>query len=431
MYRAHFKYHPVGQGCFYTGELFGDKSRLFNFVYDCGTVSEQGYVNDAVDQYPVKREDDKINVCIISHFHRDHVSGIPRLLKGKECDRVVIPYYDPLERLIVYLQSADTEDVEYRRMMQDPVSYFSGDGFNVGRIIVVGGPDNTERQIVPTVAPPPSDNEKGRQETDAIKEEVTYENEWQEPDENVLLYQELKSSSPDADFNKVDVVRVPYQLRTPLYKFVFYCRKMEGGSDVDYINKIRELRLQVDGYLTAKKSEPGHAGMTFKDLFDGIHIKEIGRIYGRVFGPGKLNGTSLAAYHQSILRPGGQFLYHHYDIRFGYPTILTQGLGSLMTGDLDLETNEKLTLFQDYYRHYLPTVGVFQVMHHGSDKNWPFGIPHSRLHEFRAYVINHGAGRAHHPGGEVSKLLRKENPKHVYLNNEFTPLQYGHYYGIL
>jgi glyoxylase-like metal-dependent hydrolase (beta-lactamase superfamily II) len=113
MYRGEFKFHPIGQGCFYTGEIHNDKNWLFNFVYDCGTNSEQSYIRDTVASLLVKAEDHEINVCTISNFHSDHISGIPQLLRGTRCDRLIIPYYDPFQRLLVYLESG-LVDGDYR-----------------------------------------------------------------------------------------------------------------------------------------------------------------------------------------------------------------------------------------------------------------------------------------------------------------------------
>ena len=43
-----FKFHPVGQGLFYTGSIA--KGR-YNFVYDCGTESKGSYISNAIDNY--------------------------------------------------------------------------------------------------------------------------------------------------------------------------------------------------------------------------------------------------------------------------------------------------------------------------------------------------------------------------------------------
>jgi hypothetical protein len=206
---------------------------------------------------------------------------------------------------------------------------------------------------------------------------------------------------------------------------------MEGGRDADAKLKIEQLKKQINAYYYGELKDPKSKVTEFKDLFGAVHIKEITRIYGSVFGgANKLNGTSLAVFHRSVLSPEGYLPYHILMNRVYRPCLQRHEHGSMMTGDLDLETKEKLELFQAYYQHYLSDVGYFQVMHHGSDRNWPFGVPASKLHTFPAYVINHGAGRAHHPGKEVGKLLRRHCPHHVFLNNEFTPLSYGYYFGL-
>jgi|GEM_PF-3038849 len=429
MYKAIFHYHPVGQGCFYTGQIMAERHSLFNFVYDCGTNSEQDYLNEAIDSWPVKKmRHGRIHVCMISHFHHDHVSGIPRLLKGTRCDRLVIPYYEMIERLVIYLRSGSSDE-DYRRMMEDPYTYFSGEEFDIGEIIVVGGgPENRVVESGRPIAPGPGSQSADREQLNFGKQE-TYTDDWQDEDINLDFYQQIKTHNPDADLGKVSVKTIPYQMRTPLYKFVFYVRTMEGGSDTDARLKIEQLKKQINAYYYGQLKDPKSTVKEFKDLFGAVHIKEITRIYGSVFGgTGKLNGTSLAVFHQSTLSPEGYIPFQFMLNRFPRLRLQRNEHGSLMTGDLDLETKEKLELFQDYYQHYLQDVGYFQVMHHGSDRNWPFGVPASKLHTFPAYVINHGAGRAHHPGKEVGKLLHRHRPHHVFLNNEFTPLTYGYYF---
>lgn len=427
MYKTLLQYHPVGQGCFYTGQIYAGQHRLFNFVYDCGTNSDQDYITGAINNSPVKkRVGSKINVCIISHFHHDHTSGIPQLLRGTPCDRLVIPYYEPIERLIIYLESNNTDE-DYRRMMEDPYRYFSGDEFEIGEIIVVGGgPDN--QTLVPgrPVAPRP-ENDNNFKEERSFGKNREYEDDWQDDETNHYYYQQLADREPGTNLQKISLKIIPYQMRTPLYKFIFYCRTMEGGSDADAKLKIEQLKILINTYFEEQRIKSRVT--EFKDLFDKLHLKEISRIYGSVFGgAGKLNGTSLAVYHQSTLSPEEYTPLQTMAIRFPWPGWHRMELGSLLTGDLDLETKEKLELFQDYFQHYLARTGYFQVMHHGSDRNWPFGIPSSNLHTFPAYIINHGAGRAHHPGKEVGKLLRRHRPRHVFLNNEFTPVIYGYYF---
>ncbi|RCH56809.1 hypothetical protein DJ568_02850 [Mucilaginibacter hurinus] len=433
MYKGDFIFHPIGQGCFYTGELFNDKERVFSFVYDCGTNSEQSYLGDAIAGWPVKTAEEKmINVCIISHFHRDHVSGIPQLLKDIRCDRLVIPYYDPFQRLMVYLRS-DSDDDEYRRMMQDPYAYFSGEGFNIGQIIVVlgGGTATNLQERIPIAPVPKEDRSFDTEQAELTKagNEHYRDDDGQDEYLNQQFFAQLKSEDESISSERVTVRHLPYQLRTPFYKFLFYTLSEEDGSDADLKLKTAALRKAVDDHLDNARRDASSGVKTFQDLFNAKQIKEIARIYKRIFGAAKLNGTSLAVFHRFAMDPGGYEIFqrHHFGLRHLYR--VDRKHATLMTGDLELNTSEKLKLFQDYYHAYLDEVAYFQVMHHGSDKNWPFGIPESKLHTFPAYVINHGAGRKHHPGPEVTKLLRSVNPHHTLLNNELTLFSYTIFYG--
>ncbi|WP_431199563.1 MBL fold metallo-hydrolase [Mucilaginibacter sp. P19] len=432
MYKGEFIFHPIGQGCFYTGELFSDKERVFSFVYDCGSNSDQMYIRDAVASWPVKTAGQKINVCMISHFHSDHISGIPQLLKNTRCDRLVIPYYDPFQRLMIYLESG-YDDFEYRQMMQDPYAYFSGEGFDIGQIIVVrgGGTETSLQERIP-VAPAPSESGNiNPEQVDLTKDGDEYYSDMVEQDDhlNQQFFAQLQSEDPNIDPVRVKVRHLPYQLRTPLYKFIFYTLSEEDGSDADLKIKKAALRKAIDDYWVTAKHDTASGVKSFQDLFNAKQIKEITRIYKRIFGAAKLNGTSLAVFHRFAMEPGGyEILQRH---PFGWSHLYQVGRqhATLMTGDLELNTREKLILFQDYYHVHLEEVSYFQVMHHGSDKNWPFGVPESRLHTFPDYVINHGVGRKHHPGSEVTKLLRSVKPYNTMLNNELSMLRYTIYYG--
>ncbi|NCD67835.1 MBL fold metallo-hydrolase [Mucilaginibacter agri] len=431
MYRGEFTFHPIGQGCFYTGELFSDKARLFNFVYDCGTNSDQRYVREAVAGWPVKTDGEKINVCTISHFHSDHISGIPQLLKNTRCDRLVIPYYTPFQRLIIYLQSGSDDD-EYRRIMEDPYGYFSGQEFNIGQIIVVRGGDEeiTLQGQFPKAPFPTEGNNEAPELIDTNSDsDKYYQEDGQEDNRNLQFFARLRDEDPSAEAGKVKVRHLPYQLRTPLYKFIYYTLSEEDGSDADLKAKTAALRKAVDDYLAAKKIDTSAGVNSFKDLFNAVHIKEITRIYGSIFGAHKLNGTSLAVFHKFSLEPGGYEIFQRHPLGWHSLYRVDRKHATLMTGDLKLGTLEKLRLFQDYYHANLDDVSYFQVMHHGSDKNWPFGFSESRLDSFPAYVINHGVGRKHHPGPEVTKLLRSIRPHNILLNNELTLLRYAIFYG--
>ncbi len=72
--------HPVGQGAFYSESFNGNN---FNFlaIYDCG--GDKISIERELNYLAINRN--SIDVMFLSHFHSDHMNGIPRILaKFKE-----------------------------------------------------------------------------------------------------------------------------------------------------------------------------------------------------------------------------------------------------------------------------------------------------------------------------------------------------------
>lgn len=89
-----FKFHPVGQGLFYTGAL---ANKTYNFVYDCGTESKQHYLISSIDSYIKEIQRDAsnkphIDFVVVSHLHKDHFSGLLELARKTNIRRVYLPY---------------------------------------------------------------------------------------------------------------------------------------------------------------------------------------------------------------------------------------------------------------------------------------------------------------------------------------------------
>ena len=80
-----FKFHPVGQGLFYTGNL---ANGTYNFVYDCGSSSKINFSNCS------NYFNGHINFIAISHLHEDHINGLEELLKNNIVDELILPYID-------------------------------------------------------------------------------------------------------------------------------------------------------------------------------------------------------------------------------------------------------------------------------------------------------------------------------------------------
>lgn len=87
--------HPIGHGGFFTEELH-EENECYNVVYDCGTrngiVLLEREINKAFSKKP------SIDLLFISHFDRDHVSGLKELARRNlinSSTKVVMPFHHP------------------------------------------------------------------------------------------------------------------------------------------------------------------------------------------------------------------------------------------------------------------------------------------------------------------------------------------------
>jgi predicted transposase YbfD/YdcC len=85
-----FEFNAVGQGLFYTGELNGGE---YKFVYDCGTESKDGnIIHEIKKHFPSCDKLDVIDFLVISHLHKDHISGLIDLKKNSRIKKIYLPY---------------------------------------------------------------------------------------------------------------------------------------------------------------------------------------------------------------------------------------------------------------------------------------------------------------------------------------------------
>lgn len=87
----------VGQGFFHSGEVWGLGNDLLH-VYDCGSLDDAAL--DREIELFFTRHGRHIDMLFVSHYHYDHVSGLPNLLKNAKVDTVIIPVIAPIERLV-------------------------------------------------------------------------------------------------------------------------------------------------------------------------------------------------------------------------------------------------------------------------------------------------------------------------------------------
>lgn len=119
------KFHPVGHGAFYT-EKFNIKGKgTYNIIYDCGTSGPVDLINDIITkEFP---QDTIIDCLIISHFHKDHINGIPFLHERCKIKKVVIPLLDNAAKTLAIVEDLDKDfdyDVVLESLIYDSRIYF-------------------------------------------------------------------------------------------------------------------------------------------------------------------------------------------------------------------------------------------------------------------------------------------------------------------
>lgn len=109
---ADFRFHPVGHGLFYSGEIHLSemKGNPFTFVYDCGGVK----VADRFEEFwnPYRETGRRLDLLVVSHFHFDHINGVPNLIKTAKPRSLVLPYLYPAEKIAYVAALSAAPDIE-------------------------------------------------------------------------------------------------------------------------------------------------------------------------------------------------------------------------------------------------------------------------------------------------------------------------------
>lgn len=304
--------NAIGQGAFYTEQFCNG----INVVYDCGSTTNLKLLQKAIDS---RFEDDsKIDLVFISHFHSDHINGLPYLLQKCKVEKMVVPYLKQNEiiihlfELIIYCFKSNINSEE--EMLLARIIESAGDNRR-DRINIDGAP-----QIIPVV------EEYSEQEIniDDIPSEI--------------------SSGCSIFINYCQWRYVPYN-----YRQSFYYPLLEGEI-------IKALGKMPSSYDEIKR------------IMEDKRTKyKIINVYKNVFGKKYLNESSMVIFSGA----GGED--YRIGKKRGMDIKMWRGLGKsgcLYTGDINISDGIRWGWLKKNYKSIWDSIQFMQVPHHGSTKNF-------------------------------------------------------------
>ncbi len=426
-----FTFFKAGQGAFYGGRIYDPKNRnCWTIVYDCGSSSsvkgnKESLKNeiDYFHAYPHHHyqfsKKNIIDILFISHLDYDHVSGVFKLLSDFEIKKIVLPYFTrEIRQFFLISICAEIDPAaylsvnDYTSFIENPYQFIKEKNSLVEIYIINGdqpprneiyydGFDNTDSN---DIYPKGERIDSGSITELANKDYFLYANNLQFFIQKKWEFTTLVKSAKNA-----------------VIVSLINCLKQKLGR-----TPTSEISFDDIKKLVSNKREEAH------DCYRK-HLNDINS-HGLVLLHGPINfkfleGNTLCSDELKMKFPFNKPLtINHFrwsnNINF---------IGTLLMGDTSLAQNNKID-FPKQLKVKFPYVHVFQIPHHGSFKNWDFGVFNDfqigaelrwrlKLHT----VCNFGYGNTYgHPSPEVLDNLSEC----IILNSQFlrfTTRYYVHY----
>ena len=422
------KFHPIGQGLFYSSSLYLNDSISASVIFDCGSENIE-LIKKGIKGY----SSSNIDVLIISHLHFDHISGLDFLLKNRKVNTVVLPYLIPKERILI--QSLNYNKPEwYNEFLSNPYSYLN-EKENIENVIIINGNDdeNDYSENFPEEIPPLNDNLINEKRNIRIE----LENVDDKTKNTIGINENLQFNS-----NLSLMKDKGYILISNMY-LSFFNYKINNDKKVnEFYAEIKRLKI-TDTKSALRQLLNGKKREQFKKSYEIIR-KDI-------------NITSLAAYQGFILpfnnrehlfsiRGFNSFQYNFLDnvfccncdgfidghfhgrsikghkYKFYYDCFCdchkhsncSKMIGTLLLGDikLDYKTKKRKEMFI-HFKKLLPFVKLVQLSHHGAENGWNESlikkIPRNSL-----FIASHSTiNKYHHPHKKVIMELAENNRKFI------------------
>lgn len=347
-----YSFYPVGQGLFSSGRICnterpGDE---FVWVYDCGTISKQALLLDQIEVLEQDLSRKHIDVLVISHFDKDHISGVCQLLSKFSVGILLLPYIPLWQRLVLAFSLPPRVTGDLIDFLVNPTRYLerAANG-GIQRMLYVRPGRGREGQVV--------DDDENLDVTVDAPLPTYFRHEEPPPD--------VSSGGPTA----VSVLPAGSAIRVDTFwEFVPHNDQQFAprGKSV-FVDAVERHRAVLLGSGGVKRDEVlGELKRTYNKQYKTSHDRNVISLflYG---GPilGSMVGTCECLRSLKCRCPFSCLL-----------DVSESRKGAVLyTGDGYLDTEERLTgMIEAFSETRVSRIHTFQVMHHGARSSWHAGI---------------------------------------------------------
>jgi beta-lactamase superfamily II metal-dependent hydrolase len=394
-------FHPVGQGLFASGHLceIATAGRSFHWVYDCGSASSGTLEATCVRRLAGALSGQSrphLDLVVLSHFDRDHISGICTLLAAFSVNDLVIPLVPLWQRLLVafeedrYIAKADWDF--YLHPVR-AIGSIAGEG--VRRIILVppsGGeglpPGNDNTPTVRLRPEPHGALNAGGLYTPSEREKLF-------PDESGIR----GTPSEFEGHPGVVILRQGGRLAVrDVWEFVPY---NDADASRPRTESFQTQALKMRGSLLAARSESERSSALrslkrhYEHRYKGSRSRNLISLFLYAGDARQAPGWSVISdlwpcdwlITQTEWESNGAWLESRLD-----------RIGVLYTGDGYLDTQDRWDRLRRYLTHSRAVRPLaLQVMHHGARRNWRPGLAADIGARFAVFSSDPKHRRLKHP----------------------------------
>ncbi|WPJ97809.1 hypothetical protein SH580_08800 [Coraliomargarita algicola] len=372
--RFRYNYYSIGQGLFSSGALLDPYKQKpkYLWVYDCGSASKGAFgtkaqnIDHSLDKLSrVGRKTETIDLLTLSHFDKDHVNGVVQLLTRFRVKILLLPYLGLTERLLIALGSeSDGDTAEILDFLIDPASYLTEHAPKGIERIVFVPPSSGDTA-------PPAEGEYPPESPDRDKEnrevEPRYFSEQKPPEDDTLVRHAPGLIAKSGEKTQVEYLGADTGITiSPFWEFIPYNEKRIQAIPTSFKNQVMQLKDQL---LNNSKSAIAQLRSLYDSTFgsDGPSRNDIslflycGPIYSTWRNP------SIYGVYGGEKYMARRWIRNH---RFHYASGVRM-VSQLYTGDGYLDTLDRINALKEHLGvERWTAISVFQVMHHGSRKNW-------------------------------------------------------------